>query len=213
MGTTGTLLVKACSFGVNFGCIVAFINIISDVLSSVAGSVIPPGAEPTRQAIMTALVLGGMIPLSVFLNSSAALGHVSLTSVGLIHWCAHPSEYRCPSVFVISTAILGHVYWQGHTCDYLFIGTATPAGVLVAFAFVSLFQGHLEVTLWNMEGLAVSFPIIAFAFASQTILFQVASTMRTTSLPKIFTVVDRSMYALCSAGLHCVSVSDLQCTA
>lgn len=84
MGRPGRAIVKVCTFGVNFGCIVAFINVISDVLSSVAGSALPPAAEPSRQAIMMAVVLGAMIPLSVALNSPAALGTVSLTSVGLI---------------------------------------------------------------------------------------------------------------------------------
>jgi hypothetical protein len=35
--------VELCSAALNLGAIVAFLNILADVLSSVAGTIIPPG--------------------------------------------------------------------------------------------------------------------------------------------------------------------------
>ena len=45
-----------CVTLLNLGCIVAYLNVMGDVLSSVAGSIIPPGAEPSR-----ALLLAGAL--------------------------------------------------------------------------------------------------------------------------------------------------------
>lgn len=42
-----------CIVALNLGCLVAYVNILADVLSSVAGSIIPPGAEPSRNALLT----------------------------------------------------------------------------------------------------------------------------------------------------------------
>lgn len=52
-GKTGQRVMGTCVFMLNLGALVAYVNILADVLSSVAGSVIPPGAEPSRNIIMT----------------------------------------------------------------------------------------------------------------------------------------------------------------
>ena len=52
-GRTGQRAMGTCVFLLNLGALVAYVNILADVLSSVAGSVIPPGAEPSRNIIMT----------------------------------------------------------------------------------------------------------------------------------------------------------------
>ncbi len=43
----------------NLGSIVAYLNILADVLSSVAGTIIPPGAEPSRNAYIMGGCAGG----------------------------------------------------------------------------------------------------------------------------------------------------------
>jgi hypothetical protein len=52
-GRLGSQLVTVCVFTLNTCSLVAYINIMADVLSSVAGSIIPPGAEPSRNIMMT----------------------------------------------------------------------------------------------------------------------------------------------------------------
>ena len=47
----------------------AYVNILADVLSSVAGSVIPPGAEPSRNALMTGITFFGALPIAILVHS------------------------------------------------------------------------------------------------------------------------------------------------
>lgn len=53
LGKLGRPLVELCTAALNLGAIVAYLNILADVLSSVAGTLIPPGAEPSRSAFVT----------------------------------------------------------------------------------------------------------------------------------------------------------------
>ena len=47
----------------------AYVNILADVLSSVAGSVIPPGAEPSRNVLMAGVTFFGAFPIAVCVRS------------------------------------------------------------------------------------------------------------------------------------------------
>lgn len=62
-GRTGQRVMGTCVFMLNLGALVAYVNILADVLSSVAGSVIPPGAEPSRNIIMTGAIQRSMLML------------------------------------------------------------------------------------------------------------------------------------------------------
>ena len=53
MGKRGRLILELFTAALNLGCIVAYLNILADILSSVAGTIIPPGAEPSRSAYLT----------------------------------------------------------------------------------------------------------------------------------------------------------------
>ena len=53
VGRVGRQVVELCTAAINLGCIVAYLNILADVLSAVAGTIIPPGAEPSRNAYIT----------------------------------------------------------------------------------------------------------------------------------------------------------------
>lgn len=58
-GKTGQRVMGTCVFMLNMGALVAYVNILADVLSSVAGSIIPPGAEPSRNMVMTGQHMAG----------------------------------------------------------------------------------------------------------------------------------------------------------
>ena len=47
----------------------AYVNILADVLSSVAGSVIPPGAEPSRNVLMAGVTFCGALPVALHVRS------------------------------------------------------------------------------------------------------------------------------------------------
>lgn len=62
-GKPGQRAMSTCVFMLNLGALVAYVNILADVLSSVAGSIIPPGAEPSRNIIMAGVKIGACLTL------------------------------------------------------------------------------------------------------------------------------------------------------
>ena len=56
MASSAMQALMVCVVALNLGCMVAYLNVLADVLSSVGGSIIPPGAEENR-----ALLLAGEI--------------------------------------------------------------------------------------------------------------------------------------------------------
>jgi sodium-coupled neutral amino acid transporter 10 len=48
LGRSGRVTVELCTAALNLGALVAYINILADVLSAVAGTLVPPGADPSR---------------------------------------------------------------------------------------------------------------------------------------------------------------------
>ncbi len=63
-GHTGSRSVNVSISLLNMGALVAYINILADVLSSVAGSIIPPGAEPSRDIMLAGLCCNPELPVS-----------------------------------------------------------------------------------------------------------------------------------------------------
>jgi hypothetical protein len=59
LGRGGRTLLEFCIAAMNLGALVAFLDILADVLSAVAGTIIPPGAEPSRHAYITGMVAVG----------------------------------------------------------------------------------------------------------------------------------------------------------
>lgn len=41
--------------------LIAYVNILADVLSSVAGTIVPPGAEPSRNVMMAGITFMGAL--------------------------------------------------------------------------------------------------------------------------------------------------------
>jgi sodium-coupled neutral amino acid transporter 10 len=52
LGAAGHLAVELSVGVMSMGSIVAYLNILADTFSTVAGSIVPPGAEPSRNAIL-----------------------------------------------------------------------------------------------------------------------------------------------------------------
>ena len=48
LGNRGKILVRICVVALLMGCSVAYVNIVSDIFSGVAGTIVPAGAEPSR---------------------------------------------------------------------------------------------------------------------------------------------------------------------
>jgi len=58
LGRIGRKIVEVCTAALNLGALVAYLNILADVISSVAGTIIPPGAEPSRSVYLAGELVG-----------------------------------------------------------------------------------------------------------------------------------------------------------
>ena len=65
------------------GGLVGYLNILADTCSSVAGTVIPPGMEPSRLTIMVLVDVCIFLPLGLFVKSEKLLSATSFL-VGLL---------------------------------------------------------------------------------------------------------------------------------
>ncbi|KAK2076782.1 hypothetical protein QBZ16_005008 [Prototheca wickerhamii] len=81
LGRAGRLCVDACVLALNLGSLVAYLSILADTAGTVAGTVVPPGAEPRREAILAALTLLIALPVTLSSRSAPLLAAVSQASV------------------------------------------------------------------------------------------------------------------------------------
>ena len=83
-GAVGQGLVNACITVMNLGSLVAYLNLVSDTFSLVAGTIVPPGAEPSRTAILSGITVCAALPLALYVRSPRVLASVSQASVGFL---------------------------------------------------------------------------------------------------------------------------------
>lgn len=83
-GRWGKIMVDACVVAMNLGALVAYLNLSADVLSLVAGTLIPPSMEPSRNAVLIALTLCAALPVALFVRSAPVLSAVSQVSVAML---------------------------------------------------------------------------------------------------------------------------------
>lgn len=87
-GAFGERLVSGCIIVMNGGALVACLNILSDVASLVAGTVVPPGAEPTRTATLAIMTLFSTGTVTTFGNNHTLLNNANqLGVVYLLFFC------------------------------------------------------------------------------------------------------------------------------
>jgi sodium-coupled neutral amino acid transporter 10 len=65
LGRNGKRLSAVGILLLQIGCLVGYANILADVASPFAISVLPPGLEPNRGAVLAAVTLGAMLPIGV----------------------------------------------------------------------------------------------------------------------------------------------------
>lgn len=88
-GRAGQAAVDSCIIAMNVGSVVAYLNILTDTISSVAGTVIPPGAEPSRNMMLGVVTMAGCLPVALLVKSAQLLTAVSsLSMVFLLFFCA-----------------------------------------------------------------------------------------------------------------------------
>jgi sodium-coupled neutral amino acid transporter 10 len=87
-GGAGARAVGACVAVMSAGSLVGYLNLLADVSSLVAGTVIPPGAEPSRNATLAAITLGAVLPVALTVRSPRLLAGVSRASVAFLAFFA-----------------------------------------------------------------------------------------------------------------------------
>ncbi|KAL4527497.1 hypothetical protein Ndes2526A_g08720 [Nannochloris sp. 'desiccata'] len=83
-GHLGKGLVDFSISVINLGSLVAYLNLASDTFSLVAGTIVPPGAEPSRTEILLGITLFIALPLCLFVRSPRVLASVSQASVAFL---------------------------------------------------------------------------------------------------------------------------------
>jgi amino acid permease len=84
LGARAGALVAACVWALQLGSVVASVNIMADLLSAFAGSVVPPGAEPSRQGIIAAVVALALLPLALAVRSPRSAAALSGTAAAFV---------------------------------------------------------------------------------------------------------------------------------
>ena len=123
LGRAARPVCLACVLFLQFGCLVAFLAILADLVSASVSPIIPPGAEVGRAEYMVVIVLGVLLPLCLLVRSEEALSRSSIFSV--IFLCGFTSATLCLAVLPDPNAVLtGLDWWQPD-------GTALALPVLV----------------------------------------------------------------------------------
>jgi len=86
LGVRGRTLSTVAIVLLQLGCLVGYANILADVMSPFAIDILPPGLEPNRGAVLTAVTLGGMLPVGLVVGGEnpSLLAMVSMISLGIV---------------------------------------------------------------------------------------------------------------------------------
>ena len=172
LGRNGKRLSAVGILLLQIGCLVGYANILADVASPFAISVLPPGLEPNRGAVLAAVTLGAMLPIGVAVGGdggSAGLAAVSKASI----------------VIVGAFALL-----------------LSATGLAKTAELASGSAGGSDTDALNMvrsEGILSVLPLAIFAFGAHPAILPVTRAMRPSGLkPSVSVVTD--VLRLCAAG-------------
>jgi hypothetical protein len=84
LGARGGHLVAACVWTLQLGSLVASLNVLADLTSAFAGSVVPPGAEPSRTGVIGAVVALALLPLALAVRSPRSAAALSATAPAFV---------------------------------------------------------------------------------------------------------------------------------
>ena len=165
LGNRGKMLVRICVVALLMGCSVAYVNIVSDIFSGVAGTIVPAGAEPSRGETMVAVVCFGFVPLGTMIRSAKALSSTSAFGIFIV-W-----------MFTLSVALL-----------YFFKSSVYPD----LYAEHEL-AGNRAVQTWNSKKSMIVLPVLSFGFAASPIIYPVVQTLKDPTNNRVLSVANKSI--------------------
>ena len=174
LGRNGKRLSAVGILLLQIGCLVGYANILADVASPFAISVLPPGLEPNRGAVLAAVTLGAMLPVGVAVGGdggSAGLAAVSKASI----------------VIVGAFALILSATGAAKTAELAGTGSHAATNEMDA------------VTMVRLDGTMSVLPLAIFAFGAHPAILPVTSAMRPSGLkPSVSAVTD--VLRLCAVG-------------
>jgi amino acid permease len=168
-GAMGQRAVEACIIVMNAGALVAFLNILCDVFSLLAGSVVPPGAEPSRTMTLILVTFMCGIPVVAYSRNPRILSLANRASMAFM------------LVFCLAVSLMA-----------LFPLSFPLSSSSSSSSFSN--NNYNKVIWWDNQGILVSFPVIVYGFTAHQILFSILSSLRSPNLKQMTTVVQKSMY-------------------
>ena len=178
LGRNGKRLSAVGILLLQIGCLVGYANILADVVSPFAVSVLPPGLEPNRGAVLSAVTLGAMLPIGVAVGGdggSAGLAAVSKASIVIVGAFA----------LILSTAGVLKTAQQMGSSEMSERDLSKPTTDAL--------------NMVRLEGMMSVLPLAIFAFGAHPAILPVTRAMRPAGLkPSVGVVTD--VLRLCFVG-------------
>ena len=178
LGRNGKRLSAVGILLLQIGCLVGYANILADVVSPFAVSVLPPGLEPNRGAVLAAVTLGAMLPIGVAVGGdggSAGLAAVSKASIVIVGAFA----------LILSTAGVLKTAQQMGSSEMSERDLSKPTTDAL--------------NMVRLEGMMSVLPLAIFAFGAHPAILPVTRAMRPAGLkPSVGVVTD--VLRLCFVG-------------
>lgn len=183
------------------GGLVGYLNILADVLSSVSGSMIPPGMEPSRFAVMTGITAFFFLPLGVAVKSEQSMGAVSK----LVRLPPLPIRRHAPVLLL--TLPRRRRRTHSRETDRSAPGVCLQSiGLILVFVVVVLLRfltlptavDSGPLVMWDHSRILVSFPVMCFGFCAHVVMLPIVRPMRHLTLRRARAAVRRSL-AVCAS--------------
>jgi sodium-coupled neutral amino acid transporter 10 len=158
LGRTGRQIVEFCIALMNLGALVAFLDILADVLSSVAGTIIPPGAEPSRHAYITGVTLVGALPISLIVREPSLIANMSNAAVVFV--VVFAVVMFCTAFGPSAAAALG-VRWAALTHDSRVAAAAAAVQVPVLHMWNPQVGGTVPVLTCSLSNRSSNYTSVA----------------------------------------------------
>ncbi|WIA21553.1 hypothetical protein OEZ85_000749 [Tetradesmus obliquus] len=200
LGRGGRTLLELCIAAMNLGALVAFLDILADVLSAVAGTIIPPGAEPSRHAYITGVTVVGALPVCLVVRDYALIAALSNASVVFVVIFA--VVVFCTAFAPYAAAALGFKWALSSVAAAASTAAAAAAGTgsggAAAAAAATLMPPVLH--MWHVQGVLVSLPVMAYGFTAHQYYMGIYTMLKAPSVRKMKHVTDLAL--LICAGVY-----------
>lgn len=211
LGLNARRVVRISTIALLLGCVVAYINIISDIFSSVAGTIVPPGAEPSRQQVMILVVVMGFFPLTLLIRSAKSIASTSGFGLAMVWMSSHYPLFFFSSFSLLTLHPALWVPFCQKVCSFSNQGGPYETIIAFATAVVWISQHRDEyyrvpsadkpMLMWNTEGLPLILPVISFSFSAHPVVFPVLQTLQHPSPTRVVAVINRALMLSCAIYL------------